>query len=181
MNSHIIAIIVGCELGFWLVLAAGLSARYLLRQPRLGAVVLALVPLLDAILLAAVAIDLHGGASVSTVHRIAGLYLGASVAFGPYLVRWADVRFAHMFADGPAPASVPKRGPAAFRHECAMFTRWLIAAAITAAAVLILTVTVADGAQAAELREVFPIIGIITVIWLITGPLWTLGSEGSEA
>lgn len=181
MNSHITAVIIGCEVGFWALLAAGLSARYLLRRPRLGAIVLALVPVLDIGLLAAVALDLHGGAAVTTVHRIAGLYLGVSVAFGAYLVRWADVRFAHLFADGPAPVKRPKHGPEEFRHECAMFARWLLAAAITAVAVLGLTLTVADAAQSAALREVFPMIGVVTVVWLITGPVWELGSARSDA
>lgn len=181
MNSHITAVIIGCEIGFWVLLAAGLAARYLIRRPRLGAVVLALIPALDVALIAAVALDLHGGAEVTAVHRIAGLYLGISVAFGRYLVRWADVRFAHFFADGPAPEKTPKHGPAAFRHECALFALWLLAAAITAAAVLGLILTVADPEQAAALREVYPVIGVITVIWLITGPVWELGSERSDA
>lgn len=180
MNSHITAVIIGCEIGFWLLIAAGLSARYLLRRPKLGAIVLALVPALDVVLIAAVALDLRGGAEVTTVHRIAGLYLGISVAFGAYLVRWADVRFAHMFADGPAPVKMPKHGAVAFRHECAMFARWLLAAAITAVAVLGLTLTVADGAQSSALWEVYPLIGLITAIWLVTGPVWTLGSARSD-
>ncbi|WP_024794123.1 hypothetical protein [Tomitella biformata] len=181
MNSHITAVIIGCELGFWLLIAVGLSARYLIRQPRLGAIVLALVPVLDVVLIAAVTVDLHGGAEVTTVHRIAGLYLGISVAFGAYLVRWADVRFAYLFADGPAPVKLPKHGPEAFRHECALFFRWLVAAAITAVAVLALTLTVADDAQSTALWEVFPTIGVVTVIWLITGPVWELGAARSDA
>src|SRR5699024_4755461 len=98
----------GCELGFWAVLAAGLALRYLARRPRAGAVVLATIPLVDLALLAAVDADLHRGAEVRTVHLAAGIYLGASVAFGPVLVRWADVRVAHLWAGGPAP--VRRRG-----------------------------------------------------------------------
>src|SRR5512139_1949258 len=33
----LLAVIVGCEIGFWAVLGAGLTARYLLRLRRLGA------------------------------------------------------------------------------------------------------------------------------------------------
>lgn len=32
----LIGIIVACEVGFWVILLAGLVARYLLRLPRLG-------------------------------------------------------------------------------------------------------------------------------------------------
>ncbi|WP_424326067.1 hypothetical protein [Gordonia sp. (in: high G+C Gram-positive bacteria)] len=34
---------------------------------------------------------------------LARLYLGVTVVFGPRLIRWADARFAHRFAGGPAP------------------------------------------------------------------------------
>ena len=94
MFSHIAAFIVGCEIAFWVVLAAGLMFRYLLRFGRTGAVLLALIPLIDVVLLAAVAVDLYNGAEVGWVHRVAGIYLGVSVAFGPSVVRWADRRFA---------------------------------------------------------------------------------------
>ena len=47
----IIAAIVACEVGFWVVLAAGLLARYALRLPRLGGFLLLCVPLVDLALL----------------------------------------------------------------------------------------------------------------------------------
>ncbi len=113
MFSHIAAFIVGCEIAFWVVLAAGLVFRYLLRLGRTGAVLLALIPLIDVVLLAAVAVDLHNGAEVGWVHRVAGIYLGVSVAFGPSVVRWADRRFAYHFAGGAKPEPAPKKGPEA--------------------------------------------------------------------
>lgn len=33
----LLVIIVACEIGFWVLIGAGLTARYLLRRPRLGA------------------------------------------------------------------------------------------------------------------------------------------------
>lgn len=59
----IITVIVGCEIGFWLALAAGLGLRYPLKRPKAGAVVLACVPLVDLVLLAATVVDLRGGAT----------------------------------------------------------------------------------------------------------------------
>lgn len=173
-DSHITAFILACEAGFWVVLALGLVLRYPLRLPAPGAVVLALIPLIDVVLLAAVAVDLHRGAEVEHIHRIAGIYLGVSVAFGPSIVRWADRRFAYRFAGGEKPAPPPKEGPEAFRHECAGFGRWLIAAGISGATVLGLGATVADDVQSAALNSVFPTLGIVTVIWLLTGPVWVL-------
>ncbi|MGX6509262.1 hypothetical protein [Rhodococcus sp. SJ-2] len=172
--SHITAFIIASEVGFWVVLALGLVVRYLLRLPKAGAVVLALIPVIDVVLLVAVALDLRNGTEVGYIHRIAGIYLGVSVAFGPSIVRWADRRFAYLFADGKKPTPTPKEGPEAFRHEIVSFGRWLIAAGISGAAVLGLGATVATDAQSAALNSIFPTLGIITAIWLLTGPVWVL-------
>jgi hypothetical protein len=53
---------------------------------------------------------------VGLVHVLAGFYLGSSLAFGPAIVRWADARFAHRFAGGPAPRRVPMHGPERIAH-----------------------------------------------------------------
>lgn len=176
-DNPITAFIIASEIGFWIVLALGLALRYLLRRPKPGAVVLALIPLIDVVLLGAVAVDLHRGTEVDYIHRIAGIYLGVSVAFGPSIIRWADRRFAYLFAGGEKPARPPKEGPDAFRYECQSFGRWLIAAGISGAAILGLGATVADDTQSAALNAVFPTLGIITVIWLITGPVWVLAKS----
>ncbi|MFD0533927.1 hypothetical protein ACFQY7_09240 [Actinomadura luteofluorescens] len=61
----LLAVIAGCEIGFWVLLAAGLLARYPLRLRRTGAALLLCVPLVDLVLLAATAIDLRGGATAA--------------------------------------------------------------------------------------------------------------------
>ena len=106
----IVAVIVACEIGFWAVLAAGLVTRYVLRRRRVSAVLLAAVPAVDLVLLAATVADLRAGAAPRVEHGLAAVYLGFSVAFGPAMVRWADVRFAHRWAGGPAPAPKPPGG-----------------------------------------------------------------------
>lgn len=174
MDDLVVWVIIGCELGFWAVLATGLALRYLARRSRAGALVLAAIPLVDVVLLAAVAADLHRGAEVRTVHLAAGIYLGASVAFGPALVRWADVRMAHLFADGPAPQRPTGRDR--LIGELRLFGRWLVAAAVALAATGLLAVTVAGPAQRADLLGIAPALGVITVLWLVTGPVWELGS-----
>ncbi|WP_267625634.1 hypothetical protein [Gordonia sputi] len=180
LNSPVTWIILGCEVGFWAVLISGLSVRYLLRRPRASSLVLLLVPLVDLILLIAVAVDLAHGSEVTTVHRIAGVYLGVTVAFGHSVIRWADARFAHRFAGGPAPAKRPRRGPVALRNEVADFGRWLVAAAVAAGAAMLLSVTVANPDQANALRGIFPQLGVITVIWLLTGPVWAMFSASDD-
>jgi hypothetical protein len=58
----IVAVIVACEIGFWVVLAAGLVSRYVLRRRRLSTALLAAVPLVDLVLLVVSVLDLRGGA-----------------------------------------------------------------------------------------------------------------------
>jgi hypothetical protein len=106
----LIAIIVACEVAFWAVLGAGLVARYLLDRRRLGAILLACVPLVDLVLLVASVIDLAGGATADFKHGLAAAYIGFSVAFGHSAIRWADQRFAHRFAGGPPPWRPPRGG-----------------------------------------------------------------------
>ncbi|WP_416446041.1 hypothetical protein AB3K78_02960 [Leucobacter sp. HNU] len=119
----IYAIIIGCEIAFWVLIAAGLAARYLLRRPRLGIVLLALTPVVDLILLGAAAFDLRGGGRADFAHSLAAIYLGFSIAYGHRMIKWADVRFAHRFAGGRLPrssAARPTRSRAgrAFRSRC---------------------------------------------------------------
>ncbi len=78
----IVAIIIACEIGFWLILAAGLGARYVLRQRVLGAVLLACVPVVDLVLLVAATIDLRDGATANWTHGLAAAYLGLSIVLG---------------------------------------------------------------------------------------------------
>jgi hypothetical protein len=49
----LLAIIAGCEVGFWVILLAGLTARYLLGLRRMGEALLVCVPLVDLVLLVA--------------------------------------------------------------------------------------------------------------------------------
>ena len=59
----LLAVIAACEIGFWVLLAAGMVTRYLLRLPKVGLVLLAGVPLVDVVMLVASVIDIHRGAS----------------------------------------------------------------------------------------------------------------------
>ena len=114
--------IVACEIGFWVLLALGLMARYPLRMPRVGAALLIAVPLVDLALLVFSAIDLRRGGEAGVAHGLAAVYLAVTVVFGHRMIRWADERFAHRFAGGPPPS----RGPRAGREHAARQRRdWL--------------------------------------------------------
>ena len=81
--------IAACEIGFWVILGAGLVARYLLRWRRVGGVLLLCVPLVDVVLLVASVIDLRRGAEANFTHGLAAAYIGFSIAFGHSMVRLA--------------------------------------------------------------------------------------------
>ncbi|GAB3126386.1 hypothetical protein GCM10027289_02180 [Tsukamurella serpentis] len=179
LNNPVLWTIVACEIGFWVLVLGGLTLRYPLRQRRAGMVTLALVPVLDVVLIVAVAIDLHRGGEVGFAHRLAGIYLGCTVMFGHRLIAWADERFAHRFAGGPAPRKIPRTGPERSRKEWADFLRWLGAVVIASVVSLGLGYTVADEVQREALMGVFGTLGVITVLWLVTGPLWVSGRSES--
>lgn len=125
-----IAVIIGCEIGFWILLAAGLIARYPLRLPRLGWVLLASTPVVDLVLLVASVIDLRNGSTPSIVHAIAAIYIGISIAFGRRTIAWADAWFAHRYAGGPRPDRPARHGAARAARERAGWYRHLLAFAI---------------------------------------------------
>ncbi|RPK81465.1 hypothetical protein EES45_11080 [Streptomyces sp. ADI97-07] len=131
----IVTLIVLCEVGFWVLLAAGLALRYVAKKPRLGAAVLLCEPLLEVVLLVVTAIDLKNGAEPGLRHGLAAVYIGFTVGLGHSTVKWVDARVAHRFAGAPPPVKPPKYGMARAAHEWRTAARWIVAA-LTAAALL---------------------------------------------
>ncbi|GAA2841543.1 hypothetical protein GCM10010522_70160 [Kribbella solani] len=113
----LVAVIAACEIGFWVLLAAGMVTRYLLRLRRTGLVLLAAVPLVDVILLAASVVDIHRGAEPGFKHSLAAIFVGVSVGFGHRTLKWVDGWAAHWMAGAPRPPKLPKKGPARAKHE----------------------------------------------------------------
>ncbi len=136
-----------CEIGFWVLLAAGLLARYVLRLPRTGMAFLIATPLLDVALLIATMSDLSRGAEATSVHGLAATYLGFSVAFGHSTIRWVDRRVQHRFAGGPPPPKIPKYGPVRIRHELREWAKCLLAVVIASAVMLFLIFIIGTPAQ----------------------------------
>lgn len=169
----ILAAIIACEIGFWVILLGGLAARYIARKPRLGAILLLLVPVIDLLLLCFVAIDLLGGATASWEHGVAAIYLGLSIAFGRRMVAWADVRFAHRFDGGPAPEKPTGRQYTVLCWQ--NVGRTLIMVAIAAAVLGGLILLVADASRTAALTDFFRILGIIFAVdflWALSYTIW---------
>lgn len=169
----IVAVIVACEVAFWVFIVLGLSARYLLRLRRTGAVLLALSPVTDLVLLTATALDLAGGGTATTAHGLAALYLGFSVAFGHAMIRWADVRFAHRFAGGPAPLRLAGRE---YTKACWRdLLRTILGAAVAAAVIGLLALVAGDVQRSAALTSFLPILGIVVaadLLWAVSYTIW---------
>ncbi|QED49333.1 hypothetical protein [Cytobacillus dafuensis] len=96
--------IVASEIGFWVVIALGLVTRYVFKRNKLGLFFLALTPVIDLILLITTSIDLYNGSKATTIHGIAAIYIGVSIAFGKSMIQWADERFQYYVTkQGPKP------------------------------------------------------------------------------
>ena len=144
----LVALIIACEIGFWVLLLAGLSCRYLLRRRRISLVLLALAPGVDLVLLIASVLDLRGDGAAGAVHALAAVYIGVAFGFGHRMLRWADARFAHRFADGPRPEPKPRSGAARAAYErsgwYAHLRAWAVGCALLMAGVLIIGAVAID-------------------------------------
>jgi hypothetical protein len=113
----LLAVIAACEIGFWVLLAAGMATRYLFRQPLAGMILLMMVPLVDVVMLVAGVIDIHRGAAPSYKHSLAAIFIGVSVGFGHQTLKWADGWASYRLAGGPRPVKPPKGGRERARRE----------------------------------------------------------------
>lgn len=166
--------IVGCEIAFWVFLLAGLAVRYLARMRRLGALLLAFVPLIDLFLLGATVIHLRSGAVADLTDGLAAVYIGFSVAFGPSLVRRMDARFAYRFAHGPKPVRPPRYGREKASYEWQEFRKALLAWGISSTLLLGGFYLVGDGERGAALLAWIARLTLVLLIWLIWPASYTL-------
>lgn len=186
-ENPLVLLIGAAEVAFWVFLAGGLVARYLLRMPRASAVLLLCVPLLDVVLIVASMADVASGSPPGPVHGLAAVYLGITVAFGHSLIRWADVRFAHRFAGGPAPVRPPRAGRARMRHEWREFARLVLAAAVAGVVMLLVTLVAGATVPAPASWPHDPMwswaarLGLVGGIWFVVGPLWATVFPSADA
>lgn len=169
----ILAVIVACEIGFWVFVVLGLLARYVLRWRRTGAVLLAMTPVVDLVLLTAVIVNLQSGGTATFFHGLAALYLGISIVYGHKMIKSADARFAHRFAHGPAPVKLYGAG---YTKECWRdVARTTLAAGIAAGILWLLTALVDNPSRTNALTGIYPVLGIwymIDLIWAISYTFW---------
>ncbi|MER6948514.1 hypothetical protein ABT294_31270 [Nonomuraea sp. NPDC000554] len=178
----IVAILIGCEVGFWLLLGLGLASRYLWNRRKLSTALLLSVPLLDVILLVAAVIDMRGGATADFRHGLAAAYLAYSIVFGHRTVRWADAKFHHRFADGPPPWKPPAGGMPRARYEWGMWLRIVLAYGIAFLIVLALVWLVNAPTRTEPLITfMFGLLKVplIALLWPLGYTLWPRKIESS--
>jgi hypothetical protein len=171
-------LIAASEVGFWVLLAAGLVARYPLRRRRLSAVLLLLVPVLDLVLVGASLADVADGSPPGPVHGLAAVYLGGTVAFGHRVIAWADGWAAHRFAGGPRPRK-PAPGPEKIAHEWREWARVVVLTGVAVAVMLLVAAVSGRGVPPVGDWSGDPMwswgfrVGVGTAIWFVAGPVWT--------
>lgn len=158
-------VIIGCEVGFWVLLGGGLVIRYFLKLRTLSNVLLISVPLIDVVLLAFSIVDMRAGADAELRHGLAAAYIGYSVMFGHSTIRWADERFARRFADGPPPWKPPKRGAARVRYEIIAFARCVGMYAVAWAVTGLLIWAVGDAERTRYLVDFMVGLAKLPIIW----------------
>ncbi|MGW6460743.1 hypothetical protein ACWF94_33255 [Streptomyces sp. NPDC055078] len=171
----IVTLIIICEVGFWVLLAAGLAARYLWKKPRVGMALLLCEPLLEVVLLVVTAIDLKNGADPSWKHGLAALYIGYTVGHGHRTVKWLDGHAAHRLGGAPPPPKPPKYGMARARHELRVWSGTMAAAAVATGLLQLAIWYVGDAGSSESLRswmfQAWKVAGIHGVIAL-TYAIW---------
>ena len=172
-DNFILGLIIGCEIGFWILLFSGLFARYGLRWKMTSSVLLLCLPLIDVVLLAATVLDLQRGASASFAHGLAAAYIGFTVAFGGVTIQWADRHFAFRFAGGAKPRMAPTHGFELLIYEAKLWIRCLLAAVITVV-LAYLAIRIVDDPERTRNLELWLTMPFGTVVlWFIFGPLWS--------
>ncbi|MDN0195785.1 hypothetical protein [Streptomyces sp. S.PNR 29] len=169
----IVALIIACEVGFWVLLALGLAVRYLLKWRRTSVVLLLCEPVLELVLFVATVIDLKNGAEPSWEHGLAALYIGYTVAFGHYTIRWIDGHAAHRLGGAPPPPKPPRYGLARARHETKLWLRGVLGGAVALALLQSAVWYVGDSGDISSLRAFqWAALRAVGIYGLITLAYW---------
>ncbi|MFI6037132.1 hypothetical protein ACIBBD_23765 [Streptomyces sp. NPDC051315] len=187
----IVWLIAACEIGFWVLLALGLAVRYLLKWRRTSVVLLLCEPVLELVLFVATAVDLRNGAEPGWEHGLAALYIGYTVAFGHYTIRWLDGHAAHRLGGGPPPPKPPRYGRARARHEAKLWLRAVLAGAVALTLLQLAIWYVGDSGDVGSLREfqwvalrtvgIYGLIALSYTIWPRKAPAATEPAPPSSA
>lgn len=182
MSSYLLyALIVTCEVGFWVMLLLALAVRYLLHKERLSRALLLCLPLIDLLLLAFTAADLRHGTTATFAHSLAAAYIGFTIAFGGMAVKWADAHFAYRFAAGAVPTKAPSSGWELVRYDIGLWGRCIAACLITMVLVEVLVWFVGSNEATEPLLNWHKHAFGCIVLWFFFGPVWSLATAWRRA
>jgi hypothetical protein len=99
----LLTLVIGSEVGFVVLLLAGLVVRYLLKMPKAGAVLLVLSPLGYVVVLVAGAIDLAQGGTADIAHVLGAIIIGIVVVSGRHHLHAMDGWVRRKLAHEPKP------------------------------------------------------------------------------
>lgn len=177
-DNPVAALVVACEVAFWVFLAAAVVARYVFRRQRLSTVLLLCEPVIEVVLLVATVGDLLRGSEPTWTHGLAALYLGFTVGFGRYTVQRVDAWVAWRFFDGPRPPRPPEGGRARVLHEWRLWLRVLLAWGVAIAVLGVLWLIATGPDQREVLLGWAARASLVLVLWFVTGPVWQLVATG---
>ncbi|CAM5209449.1 hypothetical protein UACE39S_05035 [Ureibacillus acetophenoni] len=118
--------IIAAEIAFWIAIVAGLVARYVFKLNKVSLLFFLLTPLIDLALVVLTTFDLQSGATATTAHGIAAIYIGVSLAYGKSMIAWADEKFQVWFLKKPATKKI-LLGKEKGIYELKMWSRHVLA------------------------------------------------------
>jgi hypothetical protein len=99
----LLTLAIGAEVGFAVLLLAGLTARYLLKLPRTGAALVALSPMGYVIVLIAGAVDRARGGAADLGHVLGAIFVGIVAVSGRHHLHAMDGWVRRKLAREPKP------------------------------------------------------------------------------
>lgn len=168
------------EVGFWVLILAGLITRYIFKLKKMGLFLFALTPVIDCILLVATSVDLYHGATATKVHGIAAIYIGVSISFGKSIIAWADTHFQYyVMKQGPKP--VKRYGIDYAKHYLKSFGQHVLAYLIGAGILFALIYFIKDSQRTEVLDgflKIWTIVLGIDFIISISNFIWPKSVKG---
>lgn len=154
--------IIVAEIAFWVAIAFGLVARYILNLKGLSWFFFILTPFVDLALIVLTAMDLKNGAIATTAHGVAAIYIGVSLAYGKSMIAWADEKFQVLFLKK---SSTKKKlsGLAKGKYEMKMWARH-VAAYVIGSSLLWLMIFYVGHLKAEALFNLWRIWSIVVLV-----------------
>lgn len=168
----LLLLIIGCEIGFWIFLFAGLLTRYYFQQEKLSRFLLLCVPLLDLILLIATFTDLNNGATAEFAHGLAAAYLGFTLVFGKSVIAWADKKVGDQFNPEQIEDEPELIGFAYTKYEWLSWFKCILACGIAALILYVGINFVGVPERVEALSDWYYNLINLMFLWWIFGPAW---------